>query len=314
MTASNVKAESSASALPAESLHHLRAFLDTIQVEYGLSLNTRKAYQVDLRHFLSELSAQGVGELSALSPRHVEAFVRAARGGGLSGATVARRLAAVRMFCRYLVIERVATRDVSSGIESPKKWHRLPSVLSDRTVRALLEAPCDQTDPHAVRDRAILTLLYATGMRASELAGLSLGDLNAHLGVVRVLGKGSKERIVPVADRGLDLVQAYAEGPRRDALRDPSVQAVFLSRTGRALGRQDVYRIVRKYVARAAVGRGVSPHTLRHCFATQLLSRGADLRSVQEMLGHADIATTQIYTHVDASRLKAVHKRFHPRP
>ncbi len=313
MNAPNARADPSASALPAESLHHLRAFLDYIQVECGLSVNTRKAYQVDLRHFLSEVSDQGVSALSDLSPRHIEAFVRSAREGGLSAATVARRLAAVRMFCRYLVLERVARLDVSAGIDSPKTWHRLPSVLSDRTVQGLLETPCDQTDAHAARDRAILTLLYATGIRASELAGLTLGDINANLGVIRVLGKGSKERIVPAAAQGLELVEAYVAGARRDVIRDPSVAAVFLSRNGRALSRQDVYRIVGKYVVRVAPGRGVSPHTLRHCFATQLLSHGADLRSVQEMLGHADIATTQIYTHVDANRLKTIHKRFHPR-
>ena len=313
MTAPNARAELLALALPAESLHHLRAFLDYIQVECGLSVNTRKAYQTDLRHFLSEISEQGAGELSGLSPRHIEAFVRSAREGGLSASSVSRRLAAVRMFCRYLVLERVAKLDVSAGIESPKTWHRLPSVLSDQTVRGLLEAPQAETDPHAARDRAMLTLLYATGIRASELAGLTLGDVSANLGVIRVLGKGSKERIVPVAADALDLVESYVDGVRREVVRDPSVGAVFLSRNGRALSRQDVYRIVRKYVARVAPGRGVSPHTLRHCFATQLLSHGADLRSVQEMLGHADITTTQIYTHVDASRLKAVHKRFHPR-
>jgi len=313
MSSPRVKPSTTVSPARTDGEHHLRAFLDYIQVECGLSANTRKAYRVDLRHFLGCVCEQGVGDLSALSPRHIEAFVRSARASGLSAATVARRLAAVRMFCRYLAQERVVKRDVSSGIDSPKKWHRLPTVLSDETVRALLDSPSEETDPYAQRDRAMLTLLYATGMRASELAGLKLGDLNGLLGVARVLGKGSKERIVPVASHAMELVEQYVSGGRADVARDPSVRAVFLSRSGKALGRDGVYRIVRKYVRRAAIGRGVSPHTLRHCFATQLLSRGADLRSVQEMLGHADISTTQIYTHVDASRLKAIHKQFHPR-
>ena len=301
------------SSLPPESLRHLRAFLDYIQVECGLAGNTRKAYGVDLRHFLSVLSEQGIRTLPGISPRHVEAFIRTALSSGLSAPTVARRLAAVRMFCRYLVLERVLARDVSSGIDSPKKCHRLPTVLSDRTVRAILEAPRDDVDTHAARDRAILALLYATGMRASEVAGLEPTDVNAHLGVVRVFGKGHKERIVPVARHAADLVMRYAGGRRAEVAPDAAGGALFLSRTGRGLRREDIYHLVRKYARRAAAGAGVSPHTLRHCFATQLLSNGADLRSVQEMLGHADIATTQIYTHVDADRLKAIHKRFHPR-
>jgi len=313
MTTPRVKPAPATPPFPTDGEQYLRAFLDYIQVECGLASNTRKAYRVDLRHFLGDVFDQGVAELRTLSPRHVEAFVRSARASGLSVTTVARRLAAVRMFCRYLAMERVVKRDVSSGIDSPKKWHRLPTVLSDETVRALLDSPREETDPYAQRDRAMLTLLYATGMRASELTGLKLGDLNRLLGVVRVLGKGSKERIIPVASHAMDLVEQYVEGGRAAVVRDPSVRAMFLSRNGRPLGRDDVYRIVRKYVGRAAIGRGVSPHTLRHCFATQLLSRGADLRSVQEMLGHADISTTQIYTHVDASRLKSIHKQFHPR-
>ena len=313
MTANTAPSTGAASSLPAESLHHLRAFLDYIQVECGLAVNTRKAYSVDLRHFLGELGGQSVASLSDISPRHIEAFVHSARSSGLSASTVARRIAAIRMFCRYLVLERVLKRDVSSGIDPPKKSHRLPTVLSDRTVRTILDAPAEGTDTYWSRDRAILAMLYATGMRASEAATLKAADMNARLGVVRVFGKGGKERIVPVARRAVDLVEHYTSGPRQDVGSDSAVGSLFLSRTGKTLRREDIYHIVRKYVARAAVRAGVSPHTFRHCFATQLLSHGADLRSVQEMLGHADIATTQIYTHVDASRLKAIHRQFHPR-
>jgi site-specific recombinase XerD len=217
------------------------------------------------------------------------------------------------MFCRYLAMERILDADVSANIESPKKWNRLPTVLDDRAVRDLLESPDPDQDVFALRDRAILTLLYAAGLRAGELAGVKLRDVNASLGVARVLGKGGRERIVPVASKALDAIGLYRDGPRLDVLRDPQEQTLFLSRRGRPLAREDVYRIVRKYVRREGMRGNVSPHTLRHCFATHLLARGADLRSVQEMLGHVDIATTQVYTHVDAARLRAIHKKYHPR-
>ena len=301
-----------ASSLPPESRDHLRGFLDYLQAECGLSLNTRRAYRRDLCRFLGQLGPAG-GDLAKLTTRHVEQFLRACRQEGLAVSSIARGLAAVRMFCRYLVLQRVLARDVSAVVESPKKWHRLPTVLDDEHVGRLLAAPDDGQDVHALRDRAVLTVLYATGIRASELTGLDVHDVNFRLGVVRVLGKGAKERIVPIAESALEAVHAYLTGPRRTLASDPPSGRVFLSRSGRGLLREDVYRIVRKYVRRAALRGNVTPHTLRHAFATQLLARGADLRSVQEMLGHADISSTQVYTHVDAARLKAIHKKFHPR-
>jgi len=303
----------SVSWLDHDSTVHLRGFLDYLQAECGLSLNTRKAYQQDLRRYLAFVAECGAKDLSQLAPRHVEDFMRCQKQAGLSPATIARRLAAVRTFCRYLVLQGLLERDVSSNIEAPKKWQRLPTVLDDPAARALLGAPDEAQDAFAWRDRAILALLYATGMRAAELASLTAGDVNFHLGVVRVLGKGNKERIIPAAAEALDAVGDYLDRDRPALAQGSRTDALFLSRSGRGLSREDVFRIVRKYVRRSAIRGRISPHTLRHCFATQLLSRGADLRAVQEMLGHADIATTQIYTHVDASRLKAVHKRFHPR-
>lgn len=292
---------------------HLSAFLDYLQVECGLALNTRKAYQGDLRNFLAFLAASQVGSLAELSTRHIESFIRRAMREGLSPSSTARRLAAVRMFCKYLVVERVLARDVSVAVEAPNRWQRLPAIVGDDVVRKLLSAPSEGADRFALRDRTVLTMLYATGVRAAELAGLKLADVNARLGVIRVFGKGAKERIVPVAADALDAVSDYVERGRPLVLKNPSEEALLLSRTGRPLTRIDIYRIVRKYVRRTALRGRLSPHTLRHCFATQLLSHGADLRSVQEMLGHADIATTQIYTHVDSARLKAIHKKFHPR-
>lgn len=292
---------------------HLRGFLDYLQAECGLAPRTREAYQRDLRGFLAFLSEIGRGDIRDAQPRDIERFLHDSKQRGLSVSSVARALAAVRMFCRYLVLQGVVRLDVSASIESPRKWHRLPTVLDDSAVRQLLAAPDAEQDRHAARDRAMLLLLYATGMRASEAAGLTVTNVNFNLGVLRVLGKGSKERIVPAAGEALQAVQEYLRQHRPTLEREPNEKALFLSRSGRPLTREDVFRIVRKYVARAALRGNVTPHTLRHCFATQLLARGADLRSVQEMLGHADISTTQVYTHVDAARLKAIHKQFHPR-
>ena len=301
----------SASSLPIESRRHLRAFLDYLQVECGLALNTRLAYRRDLCRFISRLG-ESAGDLARLTTTDVERFLRRCHDEGLSASSTGRALAAVRTFCRYLVVNRALARDVSAVVVPPKKWNRLPAVLGDEHVRRILSAPSDEQDAHALRDRAILTLLYATGMRASELAGLCVRDVNFNLGIVRVMGKGSKERIVPAAEAALDAVRQYIQTDRAAATADATGR-LLLSRTGKPLAREDVYRTVRKYVRRAAVRGKVTPHTLRHAFATHLLAHGANLRSVQEMLGHADISTTQIYTHVDAERLKSVHRQFHPR-
>jgi len=313
MTASNAAPAqpTPSQAAPPGAVALLTAFGDYIQAECGLATNTRQAYERDLRRFLAYLHEARVTDLAALSPRHVEGSVRAARREGLSVASVARQLAATRMFCRFLVLQNVLGRDVSASVEAPKTWNRLPVVLDDEATNALLRAPQDDQDRLAARDRALLVLLYATGMRASELAGLRRGDVNFHVGVIRVRGKGGKERIVPAAARALEAVRSYL-GQRGGAEADPAAP-LFVSRTGQALDRQAIFRLVRKYVRRAALKGRVSPHTLRHAFATHLLAHGADLRSVQEMLGHADIATTQRYTHVDAARLKAIHKKYHPR-
>jgi integrase/recombinase XerD len=312
-TSAKTPATKPANPLGSEAQGLLRGFLDYLRVECGLSVNTCQAYRRDLNRFFAFLASAGRGGLSKLTSRHIELFLHYLKQEDLAAASVGRALAAVRMFCRFLVIERVLPRDVAAVIDAPKKWHRLPTVLDEETVRTLLEAPDPEQDTYAFRDRALLALLYAGGLRASELAGLTLADLKPALGVVRVFGKGAKERVVPLADQAWETVDNYCRIERPLALRDPQEQTLLLSRNGRKLSREDVYRIVRKYVRRAAVRGRVSPHTLRHCFATHLLARGADLRSVQEMLGHADIGSTQVYTHVDAARLKAIHKKFHPR-
>lgn len=293
---------------------HLAGFLDYIQAECGLAINTRKAYQRDLRRLLAFLAIQDLGQLKDLKSVHIEGFLKHCKAEGLAVSSIGRALAAVRMFCRYLVIQRVLDSDVSDVIDTPRKWKYLPTVLNDSAVRQLLGQPEADTDRMGLRDRAMLAMLYACGVRASELAGLKTLDVNFNVGVARVMGKGSKERIVPVAPAALETVQRYLREARPSLPGAEAQPNLFLSRTGLPLAREDVFRIVRKYVQRAGLRGNVTPHTLRHCFATHLLAHGADLRSVQEMLGHADIATTQIYTHIDASRLKGIHKRFHPRP
>ncbi|MCK5114258.1 MAG: site-specific tyrosine recombinase XerD [Phycisphaerae bacterium] len=303
----------SKSPLQCEALTLVAAFLDHIRVECGLAELTCSAYQRDLTHFTTFLDDTDCHSFAELTTEHIEGFLRYSRKRGLASSSTARSLAAVRMFCRYLVLQDITKRDPSVIIDSPRKWNRLPTVLNDESVRILLDTPDPACDKHAIRDRAILTALYATGMRASEVVGLQLTDINTELDIIRVLGKGSRERIVPLAAGALREIERYVNEYRPLLLRDKETNVLFLSRTGRRLMREDVYRIVVKYVQRSALKGKISPHTLRHSFATELLKGGADLRSVQEMLGHADISTTQIYTHVDAARLKAIHKQFHPR-
>jgi len=303
--------------LPHEMLLHLRGFLDYLQAECGLAKNTRLAYRRDVQKFFETLLDRGVVDVAGVQTPHITAFMKRLRAKKSADSSVARALAAVRMFCRYLVLQRVIAADPSEIIQAPSKWNRLPAILNDPTVRGLIDSPAAGQDPFAPRDRAILSLLYASGLRASEIAQLPLQNVDFTVGVARVLGKGSKERVVPVARQALDDLRRYLplrEQLLAEATPAPAAAAVlFVSRRGRPLPREDIFRIVRKYARRLGLPGNVSPHTLRHCFATQLLSHGADLRSVQEMLGHADIATTQIYTHVDANRLRSVHKKFHPR-
>lgn len=310
-TAATTPTPAKSSAPPADMRSAVEAFEEYLRGECGLAENTCRAYRCDLIQFGSFLTDAGCRSLRKITPQVVENFLLSQSDAGKGPASTARALAAVRTFCRFCVLTRLMDSDPSGAIDPPKKWSRLPSTLHHEVVQALMATPAPDEDRHWLRDRVILSLLYATGMRASEIAGLKLGDINFNLGVVRVFGKGRKERIVPVAASALEQVERYVSQARLGD--NSSAEVLLLSRTGKGLRREDIFRIVRKYVRRAAIRKRVSPHTLRHCFATQLLAGGANLRSVQEMLGHSDIATTQIYTHVDASRLKAVHKKFHPR-
>ena len=308
---------------PAEFAPAAAAFLDYLQAECGLARNTRLAYARDLRQFAQHLAQAGLAHLRGLQVVHLEGFLRGQHAAGKSASSIARALAAIRMFCRFCAGTGRLASDPSVSVQPPRRGQYLPATMGHQAVLRLLAEPQPGQDRHWQRDRALLTLTYAAGLRAAEAAGLTVGDVNFELGVLRVFGKGGKERIVPAATLALERIAEYLGRPTAPAAAaspspagagalDPG-RPLFLSRTGRKLLREDIFRIVDKYVRRSGLCGRISPHTLRHSFATQLLSGGADLRSVQEMLGHANVATTQIYTHVDAARLKAVHKKYHPR-
>ncbi len=290
----------------------LEPFLNYCAAECGLSANTLEAYGRDLSHFLERLGVGSARELESLSAHQLVRYVEGCRREGLSGNTVRRRLVALRMLCRFLVLDGHVERDPTEAFQTPRLWQRVPEVLTEAEVERLLRAPRGDS-PIQLRDRALLEMLYATGARASEVCGLNTGDINFDYGFARCYGKRMKERLVPVGRAALDAVEAYLRDGRPRLCRDRSRTALFLTRTGRRMSRVTLWRRVKKHAAEAGVRAEVHPHTLRHSFATHLLGNGADLRSVQLMLGHADISTTEIYTHVDRSRLQAVHHRHHPR-
>lgn len=295
-----------------ESKDFLRYFLDYCSAECGLSQNTLSAYESDILDFLSTLDLPTTSDLEALTASQLVGYVDNCRGRGLSTNSVWRRVVSVRMFFRFLLLEGHVDNDVAEVFETPHLWKKIPDVLSREQVEDLLCAP-GPDDRMPLRDRAVLEMLYATGARASEVCALDLGSLNHEYGFVRCYGKRMKERLVPVGRRALEALDAYLENERPRLVGDREQSALFVSRTGRRLSRQALWRLVSKYARKAALGVHVHPHMLRHSFATHLLAGGADLRAVQMMLGHADISTTEIYSHVDQDRLLKVHGEFHPR-
>lgn len=287
-------------------------FLGQLWAEAGLADNTLSAYRRDL-DALAAYCARHEVSLRRIGSRDIQGFLVEQRQlNNLAVSSIARRLVAVKLFLRFCYHNGLLDRDVASLIETPKKWSTLPDVLNERQVDALLAVP-DDSEPMAARDRAILELFYATGLRVSELVALKLRDVHLDIGYLRCIGKGRKERVVPIGSRAVEALGEYLNALRPQLADGSDAQHVFLSRTGRPLDRTNCWRMVVKYARRMGMNGKVSPHTFRHSFATHLLAGGADLRVVQEMLGHADIATTQVYTHVDTSQLKAVHRKFHPR-
>ncbi|MCP4594076.1 MAG: site-specific tyrosine recombinase XerD [bacterium] len=294
--------------LPPESV---KRFLDYLFVECGLAGSTVVAYQRDLSDFHAHIEENDV-DLRDITILDVQRHLIQLQERGLAVASIARRLSAIKMFLRHLYAENILYRDVPSLIDAPKKWRTLPATFHHSQVDDLLHAP-DETDEFYLRDLALLELLYATGMRVSEVSNLTLEQVNLDIGYLRCIGKGNKERIIPVGQSALRALRRYLNELRPAMIRQKSGAAVFLSRTGRKLDRTSIWRLVRKHAQAAGISGTLTPHSLRHCFATHMLAGGADLRIVQELLGHADVSTTQIYTHVDCTRLKEVHERCHPR-
>ena len=293
-------------------MFYLAEFGEYLQFERGLSVRTLDAYQRDLTRLIAYAKRIGVEDAGHLTSAQLREFVYELKDQGLQATSIRRTLSAVRTYFAFLLAEGHVTGDPTEQVEMPKTWRKLPNVLSREDVEKILEAP-EIGDRFYWRDKAMLEFAYASGVRVSELASVKVRDLDLEEGVATVFGKGAKERMVPIgrtAQRALDI---YIRETRPSLARGQGHNTVFLNAQGRPLTRMGIWKILRKHVKRAGVRKRVTPHTLRHCFATHLLEGGADLAAVQEMLGHADISTTQIYTHVDREYLRDVHKRFHPR-
>ncbi|MHC4726279.1 MAG: site-specific tyrosine recombinase XerD [Planctomycetota bacterium] len=291
----------------------VRSFLNYLTVEAGLSDNTVLGYGRDLRGFLKYCKANNVSVLQKIEPVLIHKYLRKLSEEQKSESSIKRSLVSIRMFLRFGKLMGLLEDDLTSILESPKVWQKLPSICSKQQVIELMNTPCPE-EPYYFRDKAMLELLYATGVRASEIAGLKTTDFNFNIGYLRCLGKGNRERVVPIGKVAIAAIQEYLTNLRPSLVKPFSGDYLLLSRTGRPMSRIEIWRLVKKYAVRAGMPRNLTVHTLRHCFATHMLAGGADLRSIQEMLGHVDIATTQIYTHVDQERLRTIHRKFHPRP
>src|SRR4051794_11047165 len=288
-------------------------FLHYLMAECGVSPNTLAAYRADISKFIRWRKSHAPGPLEALDVQALAGYVDYLGRCGLAPRSIGRHLASLSTFFRFLIFDGRLSENVAQLLVAPTVWDRLPTVLGPSAVGRLLDAP-DRSTRIGRRDRAALETLYATGCRASEVAGLRPSDLDLAAGVARCVGKGDKQRIVPIGSRARAAVSDYLARDRPALVsRHPETETVFVARSGRPLSRMGLWRIVKIHALSAGLPSTVSPHPLRHSFATHLLAGGADLRAVQEMLGHASIATTQIYTRVELSRLRAVHEQFHPR-
>jgi integrase/recombinase XerD len=288
-------------------------FTHYLAVERRLSLHTQRVYERDVRAWLQALPQGSNAEVAALLTRdNVVKFLAQSRASGLSPRSVARRMAGLRAFCRYLKQEEVLPVDPLLDLQTPRLPERLPHFLSLDEVDHLLRQPRLET-PRGRRDAAMLEALYATGLRVSELVSLPMSALHLAEGWIKVRGKGGKERLIPLGEQAVACIQAYLVGAREELMRGRRTTQVFVNGRGEGMTRQGFWKLLRRYARQAGITKPMSPHTLRHSFATHLLEQGADLRSVQQMLGHSDISTTQIYTHVLEARLRSAYQRYHPR-
>jgi integrase/recombinase XerD len=294
----------------------LERFSDFLGLERGSAARTQEAYARDVTRFVDFAIVKGAKAPLDVTARLLREFVYHLKDLGLSPASIRRNVSAVRSYFRFLVGDGVVARDPSERLDTPKRWRTLPEVLTVAEIQKLLASPT-MDDPLYFRDRAMLELAYGAGLRVSEWIGIGARDVMLEEGLVRVFGKGSKERLVPIGRSAIGALAIYVRELRprlvASAARDPG-KTLFLNARGQSLSRMGAWKILQKYVRRSGITKRVYPHTLRHSFATHLLEGGADLRAVQEMLGHADISTTQIYTHVDREYLRQVHRRYHPRP
>lgn len=290
---------------------YLDLFINYLIVEKGLSNNTIDAYSRDILGFINHLTEMKVSDPGAVAPLDIVKYIGKLRDSGISPRSSARKLTTIRMFYRFLNSEGYIKTNPTLLVELPKGISRLPKAISIEMVDMLLSAPDTET-PLGLRDKAMLELLYATGLRVSELVSLKVGDVNLDVGYLMAFGKGSKERVVPIGESAQAWLKNFISDGRHRLYKRQS-EYLFINRSGKRLSRQGFWKIIKTYAMKANMAVSITPHTLRHSFATHLLERGADLRSVQMMLGHADISTTQIYTHVTTERLKEIHKKHHPR-
>ena len=288
-------------------------FVDFLTLEQGAAALTNEAYERDITRFATFALVKGAHDPGAIAPRLLRDYVYHMKDLGLAPASIRRNISAIRTYYRFLLAEGRAEKDPSERLETPRGWRTLPGVLTVDEAERLIKA-VGLEEPLAFRDRALFELAYGAGLRVSEWLSTQVKDVLLNDGIVRVFGKGSKERLVPIGRSAIGAVAVYLRELRPKLDRGESQGKLFLNARGAPLTRMGAWKILKKYVQKAGITRPVSPHTLRHSFATHLLEGGADLRAVQEMLGHADISTTQIYTHVDREYLRRVHRQFHPRP
>lgn len=288
----------------------IRDFLQYLAIEKGLAKNTVESYGLDLAAYQQRMKAETPEDWGKIRREHIMDFLIAEKKRGLETTSLARRLVSIKLFHRFLVKERYLSEDITRVLESPKLWKRLPYFLTNAEMEAMLKAPILEKEDE-LRDRAILECLYATGMRVSEVSNLKMEQVDLMNAFVRCRGKGNKERVVPVGRQAIRWCEEYLKKVR--SKKKAKTDHFFIGKSGRGLTRQFLWQMMRKYAVRAGITKPLTPHTFRHSFATHLLQRGADLRIVQELLGHADISTTQIYTHVTSDHLKDVHSKFHPR-
>jgi integrase/recombinase XerD len=290
----------------------LDQYLNFLTVEKGAAANTLDAYSRDLHRYAGFMEQNGIKTVQDITPEQVMAYLTTRRRGGLAANSLNRGLAAIRGFHKFLAAEKISDHNPLANIELAKAGLRLPDAISREEMNAILSQPGGATKP-ARRDRAMLELLYATGLRVSEIISLTMGSINWQVGYLLTMGKGNKERIVPIGKVAYDCLYSYVQEIRPLFLKGQASEILFLNKSGTKFSRQGFWKLVKKYAAQAGLQNKVHPHTFRHSFASHLLAGGADLRSVQMMLGHADISTTQIYTHITREGLKEIHRRYHPR-